>query len=85
VWNKARLEGSMAKWYALKEVLGFCTEYIQDFTATRKRVWDNKEEPQMNDKMFEGNGQPQIMIAYLRGMAHSFVSQNVELMSPWCK
>jgi len=36
VWNKTRLEGSMAKWYALKEVLGFCTEYIQDFTATRK-------------------------------------------------
>jgi hypothetical protein len=39
----------------------------------------------MNDKMFEGNGQPQIMIAYLCDMAHSFVSQNVELMSPWCK
>jgi hypothetical protein len=42
--NKARHEGSVAEGYALEEVLEFCTEYIQDFIATRRRVWDDKED-----------------------------------------
>jgi hypothetical protein len=58
VWNKARLEGSMVEGYALKEALGFCTQYIHDFTTTRRQVWDNKEEPHMNDEVLEGNGWP---------------------------
>jgi hypothetical protein len=34
VQNKARLEGSMAKGYALEEALEFWIEYLQNFTAT---------------------------------------------------
>jgi len=81
VQNKARPKGSMVKGYALEEALGFCTKYIQGFTTTKERVWDDKEDPNMIDEMFEGNGRLQIMIANLRNMAHSFVLQNVELMS----
>ncbi len=40
--NKARLEGSMVEGYALEEALGFCTKYIQDFTAMKRQVWDAK-------------------------------------------
>ncbi len=83
--NKARPEGNVAKGYALEEALGFCIEYIQNFITTRKRVWDDKEEPTMNDKVLEGNGWPQIMSANLHDMVHSFVLQNVELMSSWWK
>lgn len=36
VRNKARLEGSMAKGYALEEALGFWTKYLQDFIATTR-------------------------------------------------
>jgi hypothetical protein len=35
VKNKARVKGNMVEGYALKEVLGFCTKYLQDFTITR--------------------------------------------------
>jgi hypothetical protein len=83
VQNKARPEGNMAKGYALKEVLGFCTKHIQDFTTTRQRVWDDKEDPTMIDEVLEGGGWPQFMISNLRDMAHSFVLQNVELMATW--
>ncbi len=83
VQNKARSEGKMAEGYALEEALGFNTKYIHDFIATKRQVWDDKEKPHMNDEMLEGNGWPQIITTDLHDMAHSFVLQNVELMSPW--
>jgi hypothetical protein len=33
VCNKGRPERSMAKGYAFEETLGFCIEYLQDFTT----------------------------------------------------
>ncbi len=73
----------MVEGYALEEALGFCTNYLQDFTATSWRVWDEKEDPCMNDEMLEGNGKAQLLIANLHDMAQSFVLQNVDLMSKW--
>jgi hypothetical protein len=73
VQNKVRLEGNMAKGYALEKVLGFCTEHIQDFTTTRLRVWDDKQEHAMIDEVLEGGGWPQFMITDLPDMAYSFV------------
>lgn len=46
----------MAEGYALEEVLGFYTKYLQDFARTRQRVWDDKENVAMIDEMWEGNG-----------------------------
>jgi hypothetical protein len=46
-------------------------------------VWDEKEDPCMNDEMLEGNGKAQLLIANLHDMAQSFVLQNVDLMSKW--
>jgi hypothetical protein len=40
----------MVEGYALKEVLGFCTKYLQDFTITRWWMWNEKEMIYMNDK-----------------------------------
>jgi len=55
--NVVQPKGNMAIGYAIEEVLGFCTEYIQRSQSTR-RVWDNKEEPIVHDEIFEGNGCP---------------------------
>ncbi len=44
-------------------------------------MWDEKKDPCMNDEMFQGNGEAQLLITNLRDMAHSFVLQNVDLMS----
>ncbi len=45
VGNRVKLEGSMAKICAIEEVVRFCTKYLVDFTTTRHRVWDDKEDP----------------------------------------
>jgi len=56
VQNKTKAKGDMVERYALEKALGFCTKYIQDFITTRRWVWDDKEEPPMNDEMLERNG-----------------------------
>jgi hypothetical protein len=55
----------MAEGYAFEEVLGFCIEYIQDFIATRKRVWDDKKNPTMINEVLEGGGWPWFMTVNL--------------------
>jgi hypothetical protein len=58
VKNKVRPEGNIVEGYAIEEVLGFCIEYLRDFTATKRKVWDDKENPCMVDEVVEGNGCP---------------------------
>jgi hypothetical protein len=65
VGNRAKLEGSMVKGFAIEEVVGFCIEYLVDFAATRCRVWNHKEDPSMFDEVLEGSGRPRIMITDL--------------------
>jgi hypothetical protein len=82
--NKVRMERNMAKGYALEEALGFCTKYLQDFTTTRRRVWDDKENLTMVNEILEGGGHPLLMDADFQDMAYSFVLHNVKLMATWC-
>ncbi len=63
----------MAKGYAFEEALGFCIEYLQDFTTARHSVWDEKENQTMFDEVLQGNWHPCLMNAYFQDMAHSFV------------
>jgi hypothetical protein len=58
----ARLEASMVEGYAMSETLGYCTEYMQRFGCTRRRVWDDTEENMMNDEVVNGNGWSQLML-----------------------
>ncbi len=44
VKNKARPKRSMTEGYAIEKALGFCTKHLQDFIATKQRVWDEKED-----------------------------------------
>ncbi len=78
------MERSMVEGYALEEALGFCIEYLQDITATRRRVWDDKEDLTMVDEVLEGGGHPWLMDANFRDMVYSFVLHNVKLMATWC-
>jgi hypothetical protein len=43
VKNKVRPEGNMVEGYTIKEALRFCTEYLQNFTTTKQKIWDEKE------------------------------------------
>jgi hypothetical protein len=44
--------------FAIEEAIGFCIEYLVDFTAIRHRVWNDKKDPSMFDEVLEGGGHP---------------------------
>ena len=83
VRNRARPEASMAVGYVIDEAFGFCTEYIQIYSVTSRKIWDDKEDPIMNDKILEGIGRPKILIPKIRNWIHEFVVNNVAPLESW--
>jgi len=61
VWNMCKLEGNMAEGYIFNEALGLCTEYMESFCATRRRVWDANEEEGVVKEVLEGVSKPQAL------------------------
>ena len=66
VRQRAQPEGSMARGYIMEEALGFCTEYMLNCTMTARRVWDDKEEPSMNDEVLQGKGRRRMLLLKLQ-------------------
>ena len=56
---------------------------MQEFKSTTRRVWDDKEEPTMNDELLEGNGRDRKMSTTLREWVHTFVVTNSACCTPW--
>lgn len=83
VRNRARPEGSMAEGYAIVEALGFCTEYMQEYTVTTRRVWDDKEDPSMYDEILEGSGRTRRLSPDLEQWIHEFVLNNAAPLEDW--
>ena len=83
VRNKTRPEGGTAEVYALKEALGFCIKYMQEFASTRRRVWNSYEEPRMTEEVPEGKGKLRRFSARLRGWAHNYVVNNATSAQAW--
>jgi hypothetical protein len=69
-------EGCMAEAYSMEETLGFCSEYMERYGATSRRVWDANEEQAMHDEMVEGKGIRRRMSRTLRDWIHNFVVRN---------
>lgn len=78
VRNLARPEGCIASGYEVEEALGFVTEYMADYKATNRRVWDSQEEAHMNDEEVEGKGRKRVLQEEERHWMHSFVLDNAE-------
>lgn len=83
VRNRDKPEGSMAEGYTIVQALGFCTEYMQEYTTTSRRVWDDKEDPSMYDEILEGNDRPRYLTPNLRGWIHEFVLTNAAPLEDW--
>ena len=78
VRNLARPEGCIASGYEVEEALGFVTEYMADYKATNRRVWDSQEEAHMNDEEVEGKGRKRVLQEEEREWMHSFILDNAE-------
>ena len=83
VRNLAKPEGSIAQGYQVEQALGFITEYMSDYNVTRRRIWDDKEEPSMVDELLEGKGKPKILSEELRSAMHAFVLDNSAHIEPF--
>ena len=70
----------MAEGYAIVKALGFCTEYMQEYTSSIQRVWDDKEDPSMYDEILEGNKRARQLSPDLQGWIHEF-----ELFGEQCR
>jgi hypothetical protein len=76
-------EASMAEGYTITETLGYSIEYMQRFLGSRHRVWDDKEEPCMYDKIVQGGGWRRPMSDRFRDWIHEFVIANSADLSLW--
>ena len=56
VRSKAHPEASMANGYAAEEALGFCTEYLNLHSHTKRHVWDTEEDQGLRAAVVEGRG-----------------------------
>ena len=83
VRQRAQPEGSKARGYIMEEALGFCTEYMQNCTMTARRVWDDKEEPSMNDEVLQGKGRRRLLSPELQQWIHEFVINNAEILEDY--
>ena len=82
VRNRARSEASMAEGYAIDEAFGFCIEYMQSYMHTSRRIWDDKDDPTMNDEILEGVGRQMTLTPKIREWIHEFVVNNVAPLEP---
>ena len=55
-WRMDEEERACFTTYAYGDALGFCTEYLQDFEHTSRRIWDADEEDRDTKEVLEGSG-----------------------------
>ena len=73
VRTKCHPEASMANGYAAEEALGFCTEYLNLHTYTRRHVWESEEERGLRGSVVEGRGRVFNMRPAAVASAHAYV------------
>ena len=78
VRSKAHPEASMANGYAADEALGFCTEYLNLHTHTKRHVWESEEEQGMRGSVVEGRGRVCTLSGADVTAAHNYVIKHHE-------
>ena len=85
VRNKEKLEGSMCEGYSMQEPIGFCTEYMKDFSNVNRRVWDDDEDKTVAGEVLEGNVRCFKLSNQERTAIHAYVLQNTSSFDKWCR
>lgn len=83
VKNRSLPEGCIAEGYIVDEALGLCTEYLQGFPHTRRRVWDDEEEPGVLGIQLQGRGTPRRMGDGKLRVAHMHIITNSAALEPY--
>ena len=78
VRSKAHPEASMANGYAAEEALGFCSEYLNLQTHTKRHVWETDEDQGLKAAVVEGHGRVFNLSAPEVERAHNYVVRHHE-------
>ena len=81
--NRAQLGGCMTKGYVIVEALGFCTEYMQEYTITTRRVSDDKENLSMYDEILEGGERMCRLPPDIQEWIYMFMVNNAAPLEEW--
>ena len=81
--NKAKPEGSICEGYLMQEAIGFCTEYMKDFSNVNRRVWDDDDDQRVAGEVLEGNGRHFKLSNEERIAIHAYVLQNTSSFDKW--
>jgi len=82
VSNMAQPKASMATKYLMDETLGLITEYMDQFQPSKRRIWDSDEEGVCGE-VLEGASTRIELTVTQRNMAHNYVFNNTNIMTPW--
>ena len=83
VCTHAHQEESIAKGYRMEDMLGFCMEYMKDYTGTQ-RVWDAEEDPIIRDEVIRCSVPKQRRMSdEVHSYAHAFVINNAPCLESW--
>ena len=66
----------------MDKALGFCTDYMQ-CSVTARRIWDDTEEPSMNEELLEGKGSRRVLTTNLQHWIHEFVINNAKILEDY--
>lgn len=82
--KRSRPEACIANAYMYEEALGFCTEYFKLYKHTKRRVWDDDEEPGDCSEVVMGRAEEKVLTPEERRAIHSWIIRNSEATSePW--
>ena len=73
VRSRSHPEASMANGYVAEEALGFCMEYLNLQTYTKRNVWDSEEDKGMHGCVVEGRGRMFNLTEAEMQRTHSYV------------
>jgi hypothetical protein len=78
VRTKSQPEASIANGYAAEEALGFCTEYLNLQSYTKRHVWETVEEEGTRGTVVQGRGRVVNMTVTDVAGAHKYIIDHHE-------
>jgi hypothetical protein len=85
VQNMAQPNASMVIRYLMDETLGLIVEYMDQFQPSKRRIWDSNEEEGVCGEVLEGASTQIKLIVTQQNMAHNYVLNNKNIMTPWVR
>ena len=83
VWQKARLEGSMAEGWLAQESCVWISEYMERVDKSMPKLWSTKDDDRLVAKVWQGKGIQFCMTEEVREKMQAYCIANAKIMQEW--